>query len=179
MEFDGYELKTIKNVDYSIEVGNYNYIIYELLNGDIVFNIPHNKFCYFNIKVFSVQIIIEINNKEIINKFNQLNDKNYFYFFADEICYEFNTKGKITRKEINNTTKPNSKVLGDYYINYYNKKMNIISANNKKNYTKNCSEKINDIIIINEKDKIFAFLEFAKPSYTMQVCFFKLKKHNN
>ena len=180
MEYDGYELKNIKRYNYSIDIGKFNYFCYELFNGDIIFNFQQNKFCYFNMKSFSVQTIIGSKPMEIIDNINQLNDINYFYFLSGNISYKFNIRnGRIKRIKIDNKSKENSKVLGEYYINYYNNKINIITENNKNIYTKDLREKIKDIVIIDKKEKIFASLTFCENPYLMDISFFKLRKHNN
>ena len=180
MEYDEYELKNIKRYNYSIDIGKFNYFCYELFNGDIIFNFQQNKFCYFNMKSFSVQTIIGSKPMEIIDNINQLNDINYFYFLSGNISYKFNIRnGRIKRIKIDNKSKENSKVLGEYYINYYNNKINIITENNKNIYTKDLREKIKDIVIIDKKEKIFASLTFCENPYLMNISFFKLRKHNN
>ena len=180
MEYNGYELKTIKILYYSLDITKRDYICYELLNGDILFNIQRNKVCYFNMKSFSIQTIIEKGTNEIITKFNQLNDKNYFYFFLSNIGYEFNIKtGKINKIDINKFRKENAKKLGEYYINYYNSYMYIITENNKKIYMTDFRYKINDILIIDNKEKIFATLAFCENNYSMYIYFYKIRKLNN
>ena len=180
MEYNGYELKAIKILNYSLEITKSDYLCYELLNGDILFDIKPNKFCYFNMKSFSIPTIIEKGVYENYTRFNQLNDKNYFYFFPSNIGYEFSIKnGKIKRILIDNNSKENAKKLGEYYINYYNSYMNIITENNKKIYTIDFRDEINDILIIDNKEKIFATLAFCENNYSMYIYFYKLRKHNN
>ena len=180
MEYNGYELKTIKILYYSLDITKRDYICYELLNGDILFNIQRNKVCYFNMKSFSIQTIIEKGTNEIITKFNQLNDKNYFYFFLSNIGYEFNIKtGKINKIDINKFRKENAKKLGEYYINYYNSYMYIITENNKKIYMIDFRNEINDILITDNKEKIFATLAFCENNYSMYIYFYKIRKINN
>ena len=176
MEYDGYDFKILKKFNYLIKAGKYNYCSYELLNGDIIFNISPNKICYFNMKTFSIQTIIEKEPNKIINKFNQLNDKNYFYFFHGKSCYEFNIRnGKIKRldykKNIENYTP-----LGEYYIDHQSNLMMIITDDNERVYIKGLNQTINDIFIIDKKEKIFAALAFYEPSYLMYVSFFKITK---
>ena len=87
------ELKIIKEYNIEIKITpnpNCNYLCYELLNEDILFNLSPNKLCLFNIKTFTIQTIIDIPKNEIISRFNQLNNKNIFYFFINNICNEFN-----------------------------------------------------------------------------------------
>ena len=180
MEYNGYELKAIKILNYSLEITKSDYLCYELLNGDILFDIKPNKFCYFNMKSFSIPTIIEKGVYDNYTRFNQLNDKNYFYFFPSNIGYEFSIKnGKIKRILIDNNSKENAKKLGEYYINYYNSYMNIITENNKKIYTIDFRDEINDILIIDNKEKIFATLAFCENNYSMYIYFYKLRKHNN
>jgi len=178
MEYVDNELKTKKSFDYEIEIDK-NILYYELLNGDIIFNIMPNKFCYFNIKSFSIQTIIEIKQNEIINRFTQLNDKNYFYFFSDNMGYKLNiTNGKIIKIfGLNDYTKEISKTLGDYYINYYNDRMNIITKDNKNIYKTEFGIKIKDILIVDKKEKTFITFSFSNVSYSMYIDFFKIKKN--
>jgi hypothetical protein len=180
MEYDENELKNLKNINYTIEITK-NLLCYELLNGDIIFNIMPNKFCYFNIKSFLIQTIIAIKPYEIINRFTQLNDKNYFYFFTDNMGYKSNIKnGKKTKiLHLNDYTKEYSKTLGDYYINFYDKRMNIFSKDNKNIYKKEFHTKIKDILIIDEKEKIFASFCFSEQNKIMYIYFFKIRKKNN
>ena len=179
MEYDENELKNLKNINYTIKITK-NLLCYELLNGNIIFNIMPNKFCYFNIKSFLIQTIIAIKPYEIINRFTQLNDKNYFYFFTDNMGYKSNIKnGKKTKiLHLNDYTKEYSKTLGDYYINFYDKRMNIFSKDNKNIYKKEFYGKIKDILIIDEKEKTFISFYFSDVSYSMYIDFFKIRKKN-
>ena len=177
MEYDGYDFKILKKFNYLIKVGKYNYCSYELLNGDIIFNISPNKICYFNMKTFSIQTIIEKEPNKIINKFNQLNDKNYFYFFHGNVCYEFNIRnGKIKRVDILKKNIENYTPLGEYYIDHQSNFLIIFTDDNERIYSKSLHQKINDIFIIDKKEKIFASLAFYEPSYLMYVSFFKITK---
>ena len=179
-EFDGHELKTLKDYEHLIIYAKTDYYFcYELSNGDIIFNFNPNDFCYFNMKTFSIQTIIENKKNELINKFKQLNDKNYFYFFIGNKCYEFNIKnGKIKQIDKNTESKVNSLTLGEYHINYYHNLMIINIEDNKTIYMKDLSNRINDILIIDEKEKIFASLTFLECNYAMYMTFFKIRKHN-
>ena len=182
MEYDGKELKEIKKYDHSIYVDNYyeeNYYCLELLNGDIVFNLESNKCCYFNVKTFSIQTIIQVDEYESIHGFNQLNDKNYFYILYDNKCCEFNIQnGRIKRKYIHSTSKESSKKLGEYYINICDNNMNIITEDNKNIYRKELNTDYDKgLLIIDEKEKIFACFTYDY-SYTMSLSFYNIRKHN-
>ena len=177
MEFDGYELNTIKSLDYSINIAYNDFLCFELLNGDIIFTIKHDIFCYFNMKTFSIQAIIETNKIYVINTFNQLNDKNYFYFCCQFVCFEFNMKGKIKKLSKNNNSIANAKMLGDYYINNYNNSMNVIIDNDKIIFAKKLPSDKNSILIIDEKEKIFANLEFIEDKCT-NISFYVIRKNN-
>ena len=156
---------------------DHNNLCYELLNGDILFTINSNKFCYFNIKVFIIQTIIEEETNKNIIRFNQLNDKNYFYFFMNNIFVEFNiNNGKMKEMFSSKYDKKESIKLGEYYINNSFKSITIIDENNKTLYSKSLIDKCS-ILAIDEKEKIFASLAFYQPYYSMYINVFKITKY--
>ena len=84
-----------------------------------------------------IQTIIETKSDDIITKFNQLNNKNYLYFFSYEVCYEFNIKnGKINEKKISINDNYGAKLIGKYIINYLNKVLYIKNKDNELIYEK-------------------------------------------
>ena len=172
------ELKILKEINIEITPNsNCNYLCNELLNEDILFNLAPNKLCYFNIKTFTIQTIIEITKNEIINRFNQLNNKNIFYFFTNNFCYEFNLmdggKKEIPFSKINNE---DSTVMNEYYINASSKSLIIKNQDSELLYEKRLNTK-GRILIINEKENIFAILSFCDTNYSMNVNYFKINKN--
>ena len=179
MSYEYYELKLLQKYDYKIQPQkDYNYLCQELLNGDILFSIGPNKFIYFNMKTFMIQTIIEKKSDSCIRLFNQLNDKNYFYFFNSKRTYEFNIRnGRITEIKYY-TDKFESTVLGGYYLEGLNGSLFVRDENYKIIGFKKLMNK-SKIFIIDEKENIFATLGFYIHNYSMYIKVFKINKFNN
>ena len=168
----------MKFIDY-----NYYYLIYELSNGDVIFTIDNNKFCYFNMKTFMIQACFEYKFKEndCISKFNQLKNKeNYLYCFSLNESFGVNlNNGKI--KDLKTYYNKYQYVqLDEYYINLVNKYLYILNENNDIIYEKELKKNENDgrIIIIDQKERLFAILNFNKRDYHMNVNIYKINKNN-
>lgn len=179
MSYEYYELKILKKYEYKLTPQKgYNYLIKELLNGDIIFSVEPNKFIYFNMKYFMIQTIIEKKSNNNISSFNQLNDKNYFYFFVSKKPYEFNIRnGRIKALQYPDN-KAESTFLGGYYLDGDNKSLHVRDENYKLIYMKRLYEK-SKIFIIDEKENIFATMGFNIHTYSMYIKVFKIYKINN
>ena len=168
----------MKFIDHS-----YYYLIYELANGDVIFIINYNQFCYFNMKTFMIQTVFEYKFKEndFIGKFVQLkNKKNYLYCFSLNESFEVNlNNGKIRCLETY-YNKYQYVQLDDYYINLVNKFLYILNKNNDVIYEKelNINFNIGRVIVINEKERLFAILNLNKRDYHMNVNIYKINKKN-
>ena len=162
---------------------NYYYLIYELSNGDVIFTFDYNKFCYFNMKTFMIQTVFEYKFKEndFISKFNQLKyKKNYLYCFSLNESFEVNlNNGKIKCFETF-YNKYQYIQIDEYYINLVNKYLYILNENNDNIYEKELNIDCNNgrVIIINEKERLFAILNFNKRYYQMNVNIYKINKNN-
>jgi len=162
---------------------NFYYLIYELLNGDVIFTIDYNKFCYINMKTFMIQTVFEYQFKEndFISKFNQLKcKKNYLYCFTLNESFEVNlNNGKIRCLETF-YNKYQYIQLDEYYINLVNKYLYILNENNDNLYEKELNINCNNgrVIIISEKERLFAILNFNKRDDQMNVNIYKINKNN-
>jgi len=162
---------------------NFYYLIYELLNGDVIFTIDYNKFCYINMKTFMIQTVFEYQFKEndFISKFNQLKcKKNYLYCFTLNESFEINlNNGKIRCLETF-YNKYQYIQLDEYYINLVNKYLYILNENNDNLYEKELNINCNNgrVIIISEKERLFAILNFNKRDDQMNVNIYKINKNN-
>ena len=125
---------------------NFNYLIYELLNGNIVITLNYNKFFYFNMKTFSIQFVFSHSDKpptKVTSKnkntyniniigFNQFKDKNILYYFFGLNGFKINLKsGKFTKINFNKSS--NNCISFNKYLIYVNNSKLIIT-DDKSNY---------------------------------------------
>ena len=168
---------------------DFNYLIYELLNGNIVITINYNKFCYFNMKTFSIQFIFSsfflspsLNTPKYKNTyniniigFNQFKDKNILYYFLGLNGFKINLKTGNFTKIIFNKSSDKCILFDKYLINVNDSKLIINDEKNKCLFSKNYY-KLHHVISINQKINLFATLGFLDdPFYT----YFKIFKINS
>ena len=144
----------------------------ELKNGDVVINLYYNKFCYFNIKNFSIQTIYDEifdkyyeyynkNDKIAFKQFDDINSFNFIYYNR-RLNYKINiNNGKITKDKF--SFEPYLE-FDKYYISQgiESDKFQILDRFNlNKTLFRGYfyDSHISDIILINEKKKIFALLD--------------------
>ena len=177
------ELKEIKIYQNKISINNknnnYNFLCYELLNGDIIFSVDTNKFCYFNMRTFMMQTVFEFKKYEsLIKRISQLRDKNFFYFTIGNSGFEVNLKnGKIKRTDLI-CDKSKYTVFNKYYISYENKTIMVKNENGIILFLKALNDE-GQIVIINEKEGLFAALSFVKSCYSMNLYILRIDKNND
>ena len=165
-QFNGNDLINLKSYPNSIQDIDFNYLIQELSNGDILFTNDRKSFCYFNMKTFMIQAVYKVEN-DIIG-FNQLNN-NKFYFFVNKLSYEVNLKNK----KLKPTSQVNCIMIDKYKVYSRYNTIYILNENNQNIY----SEKIyssSRIILVNKKEKMFASLSFNESTYWMYTNIFKI-----
>ena len=167
-QYNGNDLINLKSYPISIQDIGFNYLIQELLNGDILFTKDRKSFCYFNMKTFMIQTVYKIDND--IKGFNQLNN-NKFYFFANNSSYEVNLKNK----KLKPSNQVNSIMIDKYRIYTSYNIIHILNENNEIIYKKIIYSS-SRLILINKKEKMFASLSLRKTPYKMYTDIFKI--HN-
>jgi len=189
------ELTIIKNCKISAFNNNedFNYLIYELLNGNIVITMNYNKFCYFNMKTFAIQYVFSHFNKlstkispknkntyynNNIIGFNQFKDKNILYYFFELNGFQINLKtGKFIK--INYNKSSNNCVSFNKYLIYVNnnEKLIINDENNNQLFSK-YYYKAQHLISINQKINLFATLGFYDDPFYTDFHIFKINSKN-
>ena len=182
MKFSDNELKVIKTQTITLSFfnnnGKFKFLSYELLNGNIVFTINDKSFCYFNIKTFQIQFIFNFKSKiddgdnYYIKHFNQFKDKNILYCSFENVgCYKINLKNSKIEKQLLNYAK--SIKIDKYIIMNI---LNLLIINDEKNsfiFNKKLLA-LDELILINEKSKMFASIGYLLNSLGAYIYIFKI-----
>ena len=130
-------------------------------------------------RTFKLQSVFEYKKyNSYINRFSQLRDKNCLYFRILKSGYKVNLKnGKI---KMTNIYSDKSKYIAfnNYYLSCENKCINVQNDKGMILFFK-ILEDDGKIIIINEKEGIFAALSFVQSCYLMKLYIFKIDKNND
>ena len=187
------DLTIIKNCKIPILNNNkdFNYLIYELLNGNIVITMNYNKFCYFNMQNFAIQFVfshfnkistkVSPKNKNTYNiniiGFNQFKDKNILYYFFELNGFKINLKtGKFIK--INYNKSSNNCISFDKYVICVNNNKLIINDENNNQLFSKTFYKAHHVISINQKINLFATLGFSDDPFYTYFHIFKINIKN-
>ncbi len=125
-----------------------------------------------------IQTVFEYKkNDSPINRISQLRDNNYFYFRILKSGFEVNLKnGKIKSTEFY-YDKSKYTVFNNYYLSC-DKSIKVYNDNDKILFFKTLYDE-GKVIIINEKEGLFAVLSFVESCYSMNLYIFKIDKNND